>query len=323
VRLIVSLNAIYCGRDKPARAQGKNVNQIGYFVRTYGVRLDILAVQISIMLIVMSIGISATWQEAVFLFRRPALLLRSVVSRNIIMPIVAIAIIRTFSFHPAVEITIGLLAATPVPPILPLSLLKAGGRSGYIFGLLVSQAVLAIIFVPLIVKSLFPANLDFSVRETAGIVLKTILGPLGVGLALSGLFGDRVHRVGQRIARAANILLLCALVPLIALAWGALKELVGEGLLLGLPLMVGAGLAAGHLFGGPDENDRTVLALATAAAHPGVAIAIAGDFPEQRKLVAGVVLLYLILRAVLVIPYVRRRGRPALHTGGAHAPAPA
>jgi BASS family bile acid:Na+ symporter len=233
--------------------------------------------------------------------------------------------IKAFSFHPAVEITIGLLAATPVPPILPASLLRAGGRRCYVLGLLVSQAVLAILFVPLIVRildTLFPSDLDFGVTEAAAIVLKTILGPLAVGLALGRLFGDRARRAAGPLAKAANVLLICAALPLLLLVWGALKELVGEGLLLGLAVMITAGLAAGHLLGGPDDSDRTVLALATAAAHPGVAIAIANDFPDQRKLVAGAVLFYLILRAVLVIPYVRwRRRRSAPQTGGAHAPA--
>ncbi|HEY6340830.1 MAG TPA: hypothetical protein VIY49_05000 [Bryobacteraceae bacterium] len=289
------------------------------FLKTNGVKLDLLVLQISVILIVTSIGISATWQDAMFLFRNPSLLFRSVLARNVIVPCVAVAMIKAFTFHPAVEITIAVLAATPVPPILPSSLLRSGGRHCYVLGLLASQAVLAIIIVPLIVRvmdSAFPGDLNFSVRETAAIVLRSILVPLAAGLVAGRLLPDNARQFGRLIARLGNVLLVCAVLPLFVFAWTAFQTLVGEGLLLGLALMIFAGLAAGHLLGGPDENDRTVLALATSAAHPGVAIAIAKNFPDQTKLVAGAVVIYLVLRAILVIPYVRMRRRSARYPGG-------
>ncbi len=52
-----------------------------------------------------------------------------------------------------------------------------------------------------------------------------------------------------------------------------------------------------HLLGGPDPDDRTALALATASRHPGVALLIpTGNFPNQ-KLVAPAMVLYLIVGA--------------------------
>jgi bile acid:Na+ symporter, BASS family len=50
----------------------------------------------------------------------------------------------------------------------------------------------------------------------------------------------------------------------------------------------------------PVEEDRTTLALATSARHPGLAMAIAAaNFPQQKTLVAGAVVIYLILRLIL------------------------
>lgn len=295
------------------------------FLKTDGIRLDILALQISVMLIVLSVGMSATWLEATYLFRTPNLLFRAVIARNVIVPAVAIAMIKTFSFHPAVAITIGALAATPVPPELPVSLLKAGGHRHYIFGLLVSQAALSIVIVPLTIRimdAVFAAELSFSVAAAAKIVIKTILAPLAAGMVIESLFGQKARAAGKTVARVANILLVCAVIPLLFFAWTVLRELAGEGVVAGLAAMVVAGLAAGHLLGGPDEHDRTVLALATAAAHPGMALAIAANFPQQRRLVAGAIIIYLVLRAILVIPYVRRRRRPSTpHGGDLHIPA--
>jgi BASS family bile acid:Na+ symporter len=78
--------------------------------------------------------------------------------------------------------------------------------------------------------------------------------------------------------------------------------------MLALAIFVTAGMAAGHLLGGPAAEDRTVLAIATAARHPALALAIAkANFPEQSPLVAGAVVIYLLLRLILSIPYTRWR----------------
>jgi BASS family bile acid:Na+ symporter len=74
------------------------------------------------------------------------------------------------------------------------------------------------------------------------------------------------------------------------------------------------GLAAGHLLGGPDPENRIVLALSTATRHPGIAIAIAAaNFPDQKAAPAAV-LLYLIVSALVAKPYLtwvkRRRAVP-------------
>jgi BASS family bile acid:Na+ symporter len=63
------------------------------------------------------------------------------------------------------------------------------------------------------------------------------------------------------------------------------------------------GLAIGHFLGGPLSENRTALAISTASRHPGIAIAIAAaNFPEQT-LVTPAIFLYLLVTAVVSIPY--------------------
>jgi BASS family bile acid:Na+ symporter len=61
------------------------------------------------------------------------------------------------------------------------------------------------------------------------------------------------------------------------------------------------GLAAGHFLGGPDEDDRTVLAFATVSRHPGVAMAI-GSLTGEPLAPIGV-LLAVVVNEVAVVPY--------------------
>jgi len=74
---------------------------------------------------------------------------------------------------------------------------------------------------------------------------------------------------------------------------------------------VGGGLVVGHLLGGAQQEDRTVLALSTSGRHPAVAVAVgAAAAPELRSVIAAV-LLYLVVSMVAAQLYARwsRRGR--------------
>jgi BASS family bile acid:Na+ symporter len=85
--------------------------------------------------------------------------------------------------------------------------------------------------------------------------------------------------------------------------------LIGNGRVLAILAFVVIGLGAGQMLGGPDAEDRTVLALATACRHPGVALAITStNFPEE-KLMTGAVLLYLLVSAIVSFPYLKWRWR--------------
>src|SRR5262245_54484979 len=99
--------------------------------------LIMLAIKASIMLLVFGIGLHANWQDTTYLLRRPGLLLRSLLSMGVIMPLFAAAIAALLDLHPAVKITIIALALAPVPPILPGKQEKAGGTPSYAISLLV------------------------------------------------------------------------------------------------------------------------------------------------------------------------------------------
>jgi BASS family bile acid:Na+ symporter len=84
-----------------------------------------------------------------------------------------------------------------------------------------------------------------------------------------------------------------------------MRTLIGNGTLLAIVVMTAIGLAVGHLLGGPLDEGRPVLALATAARHPAIAAAIAQAAFPDAPLVPAAVLLDLIVVALVSIPYTR------------------
>ena len=269
-----------------------------------------LVLNVSILLTVFTLGLQTSIDDVLSLLRRPSLLLRSLLAMSVVMPLVALALDAAFKFRPAVEIALVALALSPVPPVLPKKELKAGGSSSYGFGLLVIAGLFAIVFVPLaleVVERVFSVPLQLSPGQVAQIILLTVLAPLGLGVLFKSVAPTLAERIARPLSLVATVLLLAGALPILFTKWPAMISLIGNGTLAAIVVFILVGLTAGHLLGGPDPADRTVLALSTASRHPGVALAIvSANFP-QAKLVLPAVLLYLIMGAILTIPYLKWR----------------
>ena len=269
-------------------------------------RIAGLVLKVSIVMQVFAVGLGTTWDDTTYLLRRPRLLVNSILARNVAVPIIAILLIKAFPFHIAIAITLGILAVTPVPPLLPKSRLKAGARSEYALGLLVSQAILAVVLVPVTLELMdwaLGARAHFSAVRVGELVIETILIPLAAGM-LTSRFLPRLQGFAPRLLTVGTVLLVAGAIPLLALGWKACSVLSGNGAMLAIVIFVVAGMAAGHLLGGPRGEDRTTLAIATAARHPAIALAIAeANYPEQSRLVSGALVIYLILRLILSLCY--------------------
>jgi BASS family bile acid:Na+ symporter len=114
--------------------------------------------------------------------------------------------------------------------------------------------------------------------------------------------------------KASGIILLICLAAFVVIGWSKIGDVLrGRDItLVALALITVLSLAVGHVLGGPDEDDRTVLAFATASRHPGVAIVVA-NLTDQPLAPIGV-LLAVVIAEIAVIPY--KRWRKRLHVAG-------
>ncbi|MGE0126608.1 MAG: bile acid:sodium symporter family protein [Blastocatellales bacterium] len=281
--------------------------------------LILLALKASIFLNVFGLGLNASSRDAMYLLRRPGRLARALLSMFVVMPLFAAVIASAFDLHPAVKIALIALAVAPIPPLLPKKEIKAGGESSFVIGLLVAAALLSIVFTPLAVDLLgkaFGTPAQMSLNAIARLVLMTVIVPLGAGMLIRRAAPAFAERGASLITLLATVLLIASVIPILFTAWPAIKSLIGNGTLIAIAAFVLVGLAAGHLLGGPGPEDRTVQALSTASRHPGIAMAIASaNFPDQ-KLTPAAILLYLIVSAIVSIPYLTWRKRRRVGTTG-------
>ncbi len=275
-------------------------------------QLIVPALQASIMLTVLGFGLPATIDDISYLFRRPALLARSFLSMFVLMPAVAVILATAFGLHPSVAIVLVALAISPVPPLLPGKEGKAAGHVGYALSLMVIVSFSAIVVIPVamaVLGGFVERPFASSGGAVAKIALMTILLPLGIGIAIRAFMPGLADRLTKPVRLIATGLLLVTLLPVLIAVVPKTGPLIGGGTLLAMTAFVVVGLAVGHWLGGPRRDEATILALSTATRHPAIALAVSkANFPDEPLLVPAVVL-YLLVAAVVSVPYILRQRR--------------
>jgi BASS family bile acid:Na+ symporter len=264
----------------------------------------------SIALLVLSIGMAAPPGSFRAGAAHPVAVGRAMLAMFVGLPLVALVLALLLPLDPAARVAILALAVSPMPPILPLKEQKAGAPADYALSIQVAASIVALAAAPLMAlaaHALFGRSIDFNGAAMARTILVTILLPLAAGIGLAALAPATAARLVRPLRLGAilplgglSLFLLPKLVPLVvASATGPT--------LAAILLLVGAGLAIGHVSAGADEGERHGLALATAARHPGVAIGLATSASYvSSKAVVGVVLLHLVATVLLSLPYMRR-----------------
>jgi bile acid:Na+ symporter, BASS family len=280
--------------------------------------LILITLQVSIMCTVFGFGLAASAADLLYLARRPGLVARSLLSVFVIMPIFTLGLVRLLEFPLTTEAVLLALSMSAVPPLLKMKETKAGGHASFGLGLMVVLSFASIAAVPAavaIMERFFERPpIVVAPAAIAGVVMKSTLAPLAAGLAVSAIWPAIASWLEKPVAVISNVLLPLAVVALVAGGFSEIWAAVGNGTVLAIVIFTVAGLAIGHVLGGPDPDHSAVLALSTACRHPAMALAIATTaIPDQRF--GATILLYLLVNIVAGLPYIvwqrRRTGAPS------------
>ena len=278
---------------------------------------------ITIFLAVLVEGVVVSRADVEYLFRKPGRLVRTILAMNVLGPIVAIIVCRLFALHPAVIVALVTLSMTPVGALFPQGMLGLvrPERGAHAHGLFVATTLLSVVLTPLaieVINVLYGEDLYLSPLTVASVAVGALLLPLCLGLVIGRVF-PAAKRWVPAIQQASGRLFLLCLVGFTILGWSRMALITRDGTFLAIVIISLCGLAVGHLLGGPDEDDRTVLAFATVSRHPGVAVAIAALTGEPLAPIG--VLLAVVVNEVAVVPYRWWRQRLRLRDSAVSAPA--
>lgn len=266
----------------------------------------VLTLKASIVILVFAIGMHATLADTAELLRRRGLLVRSLLSLNVLMLVFAVALVQMFALPTPAKVALLALSVSPIPPLLPKKLKGVHGAEPYTASLIVFAALLSIVIVPAsmdILGAYFHQDVHVPPSRLVPIVLVVILVPLLLGMLVNKLFPSFANRFATPIGKLGSILLALSAAALLVSQWKPLFSMFGSGVMIVLTIFSIVGAIVGHLLGGPEPENREVLALATSVRHPGIAITIAAiNFPDEKS-VPLVVVWHLIIGTVVAIVY--------------------
>jgi BASS family bile acid:Na+ symporter len=277
-----------------------------------------VSLQVSLAALVLAAALDATIDDLLFLLRRPLLLLRAVLAVSVIVPIVAVIVVSVLPLSPISRMAIVLMAAAPVPPLVPGKGVKLGGRKCYVYGLYLAFALLTVLLVPVTVRALgawFDSPVAISFAAVARLMLASVLAPLIVGVAIRTAAPALAERASPWVSRLAMLILICALAPILIRVWPAMMQRLGDGTGLGMLTVILSGFAAGYLLAGPERADRVALGGAAATRHPGIALVVANANNADPRVTAAILLFSLVGLAVMPVYQALIRRGGARETG--------
>jgi BASS family bile acid:Na+ symporter len=273
--------------------------------------LLLTGLKLAVGLMILGIGLSATTADLGLLWRRPGLLLRSLVAMYLLVPAAAVVLVKLLPIAIPAKIAMLVLAVSAGAPLLPRRLATFGSR-GYVFSLVVASSLASIVLVPLSIGVLtknFAAHIEVEPLAAAAVIGKSFLAPLALGMALRALLPAYGERLAHGLTAVAGLLLVACALLLLLVNYSLLIDARWSGFGALVLLMVIA-LAIGHAVGGPDPDDRTALAVACATRHLGIAVLVATSFPGPRVVV--LISAYIVISVLVSVPYLAWRKRRRL-----------
>jgi len=270
----------------------------------------LMFVTVTIFSLMLAMGVSHSFQQLTSLWRRPELMLRSLLSVIVLVPAGVGLLLWVFELPRAVATGLAVLAAAPGAPLTYKRSQMAGGDPVYTASLQLTLALLAVVITPLILvifSTLFELGAGrVSPFEVARQVAEVTFLPVIAGLLIRHFAPRLADVIGKPVRMLANVLFIAFLVVLIILLvlspdWRMTLYLGGLPT-AAIIIVAGSSLAVGHLCGGPSREQRSVLAIASIARNVGLALFIAA-LSDYGPNFIPTLLTYMILGALLAAPY--------------------
>lgn len=263
---------------------------------------------VSIFSYMLSRGLGTRVSDLGYFSARPGLLLRSLFSVDILVPLIAILVVIIVMPSKATAAGLLLLASSPAAPLVLKKISKAGGKSEYAVSLHLILASLAIVTTPVTLDILCGAtnfHLVISPLAVAERVGLSILLPIIAGMTFRWLFPALAGRLIRPLEAISNVILVLVFIIVLLLTYTIFLMPDTRSFISILLVIIGA-LFSGHLIASGLPEEQTTLALESSGRNIGLALLIASDYaPLEQSL--PVLLPYIIMSVIIGFIYVRYR----------------
>jgi BASS family bile acid:Na+ symporter len=260
--------------------------------------------------LMLTIGVNDTFQQLISVWRRSAVLARSLFAAIVLVPVLVMLLLWVFDLSPAVATGLALLAAAPGAPLTTTRSKIAAADTIYVSSFQLSLALLAVVVTP-IWLAIFFYLFDLTIESVSPIsvasqVFQVTFLPVAIGLLLQRFapkFVELVRKPLNILAVVMFVLLVLVVVAALIMAAEFRGMLILDSTaVLAILIMAVTALAIGHFLGGRRPEERGGLATVCIARNWGLAVYIA-TLSEAGAASIPAMTVYLILGAVTGVVY--------------------
>ncbi|MGC5332241.1 bile acid:sodium symporter family protein [Micromonospora sp. DT62] len=248
-----------------------------------------LAVLVFAVTSMLSVGFAHSIKQILGPLRDIWALLRALLANFVLVPLLALGILRLWPLDRPLEAGLLLVAMSAGAPFLIKLTAVAQAEVALSATLLVLLLPVTVLYAPVVVPRVLP-EAEVSAIALAVPLLLTMLLPLAAALLVNSRWPDRARRWAP-LARRASTVALVVLVAATTLAnIPTIIDLFVEGAIVPPLLVIAGAFVIGYLLGGKDRNAREVLGLGTAQRNISAATVMATQsFTENGTLVMVIV----------------------------------
>ena len=276
----------------------------------------------SIMLvsIMLNAGLQCNRAHLVAVLKDFGLLVRALLANFIIVPLVALLLVRVLHLDTYVAIGVLLMAMAPGAPFLP----QAAGRSlGGSLGLAIALAFIlpavSVITVPITASLVFPSVGGANVPASSFISTLLIFQLLPLVIGLIG--GAIAPKLAARLERPLVIIFVVAVVVLLVFLAGpivkAFATVYGSRGIIAAVVTVLVSVIVGWLLGGSHVEYRRTLGISTGLRNIGLCALIATSDFRETPVVSSVITYFIVQIVVTTIFRTLMRRYSQAPAGGA------
>lgn len=282
----------------------QSVAQLGRTVRSLGMEsivslfwiavLNLIVkwlVSFTLIEMMVAIGLGVTWNELIVVSRNWRLILASVFTNYICVPLAALVLVLMLKSPPLIGAGVLILAVCPGSSYGPPMTSFGKGNLATAVGLMIFLAGSSVILAPLLLYFLLPLAsgrepMTIDLAKMFAVLLVTQFAPLCIGLSIRHWQPNLAKKLKGPADSVGLILNVVAITWIVAMDYSLFAQLDLRGL-VGMTALLLISLVAGWQMGGSMAENRKTLALTTSLRNTGLGLVIASAaFPGMPAVMA-------------------------------------
>jgi len=247
----------------------------------------------------LAMGAALTVSQIFDPLRNVRLVVLALVANFVLMPLGAFALAKVLWLDEPLGVGLLLLGCAAGAPFLPKLAQLAKGNLPFGVGAMVLLMVITVAYLPIVLPLLLPGVTVNPVKIAQSLVLLMLL-PLAIGLFVKARYDATAARVKPALDWLSNVSLILLMVLITVVNFDKVLQVFGtRGILAGL-LFIALGFCIGWMLGGPGNDTRPVLALATAQRNIAAALVVGSQSFSDPKVVVMVIVVAIVGLIILM-----------------------